>query len=254
MSGRAANAARCFLLMVLVFTPYFALTAWVIATYGRQPPHWFGLVGLIYMIGGIWLCVILTRKMFNKQLTSLASDVVIRAQETYGRSDFATLTIERAYVSSPDHLKRFQSLPWYTKQLGIMSGAFPTVTVGSRRNPIVYFASGQITISPKEFKFVARAPADTWKSYSNLKVDLQFDFKPDEILSVGRFDMSQTSSVTIRLPFIRVQTAIGEMRDFLVCDGSEDLTEVAAKTEELLVALESFMENGGVRRPQQAGV
>jgi hypothetical protein len=243
MSGRAANAAKCFLLLLLVFSPYFALIAWVILTYGGQPPRWFGLVGLVYMIGGIWLCVILTRKMFNKQLTTLAPDVVTRVQETYGRSDFPALTIEMAYISSLDPLKRFQSLPWYTKQLGIMLGDFPTVIAGGRSYPIVYFASGPITLSPKEFKFVARATVGPWKSYSNLNLDLRLDFNPEEVLSMGRFDMYQVTSASVRFPFIRVQTTAAELQDFLVCSGADDLTEAAAETEELLVALESFAEN-----------
>jgi hypothetical protein len=243
MSGRVANTAKCFLILLLVFAPYWALVAWVISIYGHHPPRWLGFVGLIYMIGGIWVCVILTRKMFNQQLTTLSPNLVAQSQQTYGRSDFPTLMIENAYVSSIDHLERFQSLPWYTKQLGIGLGDFPTVTLGARSYPIVYFASGPLTLSAAEFKFVARMPVYSLKSYSNLNVDLRFDFHPDEILSVGRFDMASVTSASIRLPFLRVQTTARELRDFLVCCGSEDFTAVATQTEELLIALESFTRN-----------
>ena len=243
MSGRVANTTKCFLIMLLVFAPYWALVAWVISTYGPHPPRWLGLVGLVYMIGGIWVCVILTRKMFNRQLTTLTSNVIAQSQQTYGRSDFTTLAIANAYVSSIDHLERFQSLPWYAKQLGIQLGDFPTVTEGARSYPIVYFASGPLTLSPAEFKLIARMPVDSLKSYSNLNVDLRFNFHPDEILSVSRFDMASVTSASIRLPFLRVQTRDRELLDFLVCCGSEDLTEVATQTEELLIALESFTKN-----------
>ena len=95
-------------------------------------------------------------------------------------------------------------------------------------------------MSPEAFKFAACPPSDPWKSYSNLNVSLTLDLKPDQILSVARFDMRDVTSASVRLPFIGVQTSAGELRDFLVCSGSDDLNEIATQTEELYVALRSF--------------
>jgi len=240
MGSRVATAAKCLLVMVLVFGPYWALVAFVISRYGSHPPRWLGVVGLIYMIGGLWLCVVITSKIFNKQLAQLSSELIARSQEAYGRPDFPGLSIQVAYVSSVTHLKRFESLPWFTKYLGIAPGDFPMVTVSGRSNPIVYFSSGQITLSPEAFKFAACPPSDPWKSYSNLNVSLTLDLKPDQILSVARFDMRDVTSASVRLPFIGVQTSAGELRDFLVCSGSDDLNEIATQTEDLYVALRSF--------------
>lgn len=246
MSSRRATAARMFLLMLLVFSPYIAWFLWMFQTYGSDLPRWVGLVAPVYIIGGIWTCVKLTPRIFNKQLNTLPPEVVASSEETYGRPDFPPLTIEIAYVSSVAHLKRFQALPWYAKQLGFLPDDFPGVTLGgafARPQPIVYFACGKITLSPTEFRFEARAPVSSWKAYSNLNTDLRVVLPPDEILSVSRFDMRQVTSTPIRLPFIRIQTTTAQLRDFLVCSGTDDLSEIATETEELFSALQSFAQN-----------
>jgi hypothetical protein len=249
MSGVRANGARMLLLVLLVFSPYFAFLLWVFNTYGSNLPRWFGAVAPIYMVGGIWACVKLTPRIFNKQLNTLSPEVVRQSEETYGRPDFPPLTIEISYVSGMAHLKRFQALPWYAKQLGLGLGDFPTVavsTLNTRRQPIVYFSRGKITLSPTEFKFEARQPVASWKSYSNLNTGLRFAFQPNEILSVIRFDMREVTSAPVRLPFLRIRTTIGELRDFLICSGSDDLSEIATETEELFFALQSFARNSRV--------
>jgi hypothetical protein len=242
VSSQRVNGARMLLLMLLVFSPYIVFVIWIFQSYGDTLPRWFGLVALTYMIGGIWLCAKLTPKMLNKQLTTLSPEVLTSAKEAYGRSDFPAITIQIAYVSSVDHLQRFQALPWYAKYLGFLPGDFPAVAIGGRRPiPIVYFASGQLTLSPTEFRFAAHVPDSSyWKSYTNLIEDLSFAVLPKDLLSVSRFDMRQVTSATVRLPFVRVQSNTGQLRDFLVCSGSDDLSKIATETEELLVALQSF--------------
>jgi hypothetical protein len=239
-------------ILLAIFAPYFAFVikvGLVTAKTGTPPPRWVALVGLIYMVSGIWAATVITRKMFNKQLNVLSPEDIERSNQAYGKANFPPLKIETAYISSVEHLTRFQSLPWYTKQLGIGIGDFPYVTFstgrGRLRAPLVCFSIGELTLSPEELKFRARFPVMSLRSYSNLDTELYLTFKPRQILSVARFDMSQIASSAWRLrPFIRIQTSAQELRDFLVCSSPDDFSEARRETQNLFVALQSFAAAG----------
>lgn len=244
MNGGQRTQAKVIGIFLLIFVPYGVLIAkFAIDAHGAPLPRWFPLFGLAYLILGIWVCIILSRKLFNKALGSLSSGQAEQSRRAYGRPNFPPLTLGTVYVSSVTHLEQFKALPWYAKQLGRVPDDFPFVTIGARSVPLVYFRRGELTLNQAELKFVARQPVISMKAYFNLKLDLQFGFTPDEILSVTRFDMRQATSAPVRLPFVRVCTARGNRRDFLVCSRSEDLSAIARETEDLFCALQSFAGN-----------
>jgi hypothetical protein len=44
----------------------------------------------------------------------------------------------------------------------------------------------------------------------------------------------------MQLPFIHIEASAGDMRDFLVCAGSDDPSKIAANAENLYIALQRF--------------
>jgi hypothetical protein len=127
--------------------------------------------------------------------------------------------------------------------LGCVPDDFPFVTIGTRSAPLVYYSRGDLFLSQAELKFAARPPQSSTKFYANLNTDLQFRFAPDQIVSVSRFDMREVTTAPVRLPFLRIRTSSGALRDFLICSGSEDLSALATETEDLFCALQSFAGN-----------
>ena len=149
-----------------------------------------------------------------------------------------------AWISSLDHLQRFRDLPWYGKWFGLLPKGFPKVMAGLLFNPLLYFAHGTLSLDGGSLKCSAFLPAPKGlKSYANLDSDLRLSFAPDQVLSVIRFDMRQIVPTALPLPFIRIQTASGELQDFLVCAGSDDLSAIGRETAGLWYALVAFIKN-----------
>jgi len=262
MNNRTTNIVKAVLLIVLMLAPWCASLIWVVQIYGDHPPRLFVLADAIYLFVGMWVYVTWKAKTLNKQL-ALSPDLALKPSNAYRPSDFSFWTIETAYVSSVAHLQRFRGLPWYSKLLGLMLGDFPNVRFragilpSTHAFPLVYFARGEISLSPSEFEFVARAPSSARGSYSalysNLDTKLSFVFQPHQIASVDVYDVGRVmpASVTsVSLPFIRIRTTTGQLRDFLVCSGSENRSEIAPETERLFVALRSFAANDRAARVQ----
>jgi hypothetical protein len=110
------------------------------------------------------------------------------------------LKIETTWIISRAHLFRFQALSWSAKQLGNVPDDFPTLWIQSRRFPILYLASGTVTVDPTRLTFAAFDPGTSSKFtgvnkvYSNSNDALRFTFTPEQILSVSCDAMSQIAS------------------------------------------------------------
>ena len=104
-----------------------------------------------------------------------------------------------------------------------------------------------LSLNGGNFKCSAFVPAPNGiKSYANLASDLRLSFVPNQVLSVSRFDMREIVPTALPLPFIRIQTKTGELQDFLICAGSEDVSKIARETESLWHALGAFVNQRGV--------
>jgi hypothetical protein len=241
MTGGQRTQAKVVGTFFLIFAPYAALIAIVaISLKGAPMPRWVPLVGLAYVLLGIRACMVESRRLYNRELSALTQEQIDQSRRTYDRPDFPALKIPIAYLSSLDHLKQFQALPWYAKFFGRVPEGFPFVMIGRSAAPLVYVAQGELTLCPAELKFAARQPVSPLKTYFNLKNELQFRLAPDPIVSVMRFDMREVTTAPIRFPFLRIRASDGILRDFLICNGSEDLSAIPGQTEDLLCALQSF--------------
>lgn len=219
----------------IVFGPYYL---WLFRSLllNKMPPYpWPAVIGLTYFPLAVAFLVFVHKRMYRKELAA--------SQTSIGRGPTSSmLTLDTVWISSVDHLKRFQSLPWYSKRLGLLPREFPKVRAGLLYSPLVYFAQGILSLSADRFEFSARFPALQFaKVCVNLATDLRLNFAPNQVLSAWRFDMRQIAPTAIPLPFIRIQAASGELQDFLVCVGSSDVSVIARETENLFFALGAFL-------------
>lgn len=214
-----------------VFTPLYIF--WFVGVGLDKFPHsrWPGLVALAYIVLGVSFLVFMHKRMYAKELAAAqASNLPI-----------STHLPEIVWISSVEHLRRFRDLPRYAKWFGIVPKGFPKVRAGLLYYPLLYFAQANLSLNGDRFQLSAFAPAyEGTKVYANLISDLRLSFEPAEVVSVIRFDMKQVMPTNLPLPFVRVQTTRGQMRDFLLCAGSSDPSLMAGETENLWFALGAF--------------
>src|SRR6266702_962972 len=235
MANRMNATVKIVFFASVLFVPYYL---WLFTNLLRDtmPPYpWPAVIGLTYMFIALTVFVIVAKKMYRKELAG--------SQGSSPRGPISSsLTLDSVWVSSVDHLRRFQSLPWYAKWFGLLPKGFPRVKAGLISYPLVYFGQGILSLSADRFEFSARFPAPrTAKTYANLATDLRLSLAPNQVLSVSRFDMSQIASTATPLPFIGLQTTSGELQDFLVCAGATDVSLIARQTESLWFALGAFL-------------
>jgi hypothetical protein len=200
-------------------------------------PHsgWPGLVGLAYTVLGVSFLVFMHKRLYAKELAAAqASNLPI-----------STHVPEIVWISSVEHLRHFRDLPPYAKWFGFVPKGFPKVRAGLLYYPLLYFAQANLNLNGNSFQLSAFAPASEGiKAYANLIFDLRLSFEPGDVLSVSRFDMKQVMLTDLPLPFIRVQTRRGQLRDFLVCAGSNNPSLIIRETENLWFALGDFVSKG----------
>jgi protein-S-isoprenylcysteine O-methyltransferase Ste14 len=112
MNGGHPTQAKVIGIFFLIFAPYTALIVKIaISAKSSPPPRWVPLIGLVYMVLGIWACFVLSRKLYNAELGNLSQEQMDQSKRTYGRADFPALTIPIAYISSLAHLEKFSAQP-----------------------------------------------------------------------------------------------------------------------------------------------
>ena len=236
MGNRVSIRIKMVFLVWIVFAPYYL---WLFRNLilDKMPPYpWPAVIGLTYIPLAVCFLVFVHKRMYRRELAAIQTSC-----KYPGVAASAHLP-EVVWISSIDHLKRFQELPWYAKWFGLLPKGFPKVRAGLISYPLLYFAQGMLSLNGDSFKFSARFPIpEGTKSYANLATDLRLSLAPNQVLSVSRFDMRQIASTATPLPFIRVQTTSGELQDFLVCAGATDVSLIARQTESLWFALGAFL-------------
>jgi hypothetical protein len=100
------------------------------------------------------------------------------------------------WISSREHLERYQQIrdatPWYRVFLGGTYNVptdFPSIEIGTRRFPLVYFSSGALTIAKNSVTYAARSYSSTGldKQRRNLKTSLAFSIDNAERPTLLRF-------------------------------------------------------------------
>jgi hypothetical protein len=239
MQSRINIAVKVILLTWAIFVPYYLWFLFKGLNNTLPPYPWPAVIGIPYFVCGITTVVVVAKRMFRQALR----DVAALSGPPEGSS--SGITLREIYISSPDHLEMFNSLPWYGKWFGILPSGFPRIRVGFRSYPAVYFASGSLGITQDQLTVsAATLSSDPRGPHGNLVPGFQLTIAATEVISVQRFDMQQILKRSTPLPFLRVQTTTGVLRDFLLCSGSPDLTTMVHETENLWFSLGRFEARG----------
>lgn len=100
------------------------------------------------------------------------------------------------WITSRDHLDHYQQIrdatPWYWVFFGgkyDVPADFPSIEIGSRRFPLVYFSSGAVTIAKNLVTYAARSYSSSGvdKQRRNLKTSLTFSMDNAERPKLRRF-------------------------------------------------------------------
>ena len=235
MPDRINIAVKVILLTWAIFVPYYLWLLFEGLKHTLPPYPWPAVIGITYFVCGIGTVVVIAKRMFRQALQDAA--VLSGAPEVSSSG----ITLREIYISSPDYLELFNSLPWYGKWFGILPSGFPRIRAGFVSHPAVYFASGSLSITQDQLTVsAATLSSDPRGPHGNLVPGFQLTIAAIQISSVKRFDMRQILRGSIPLPFLRVQTTTGALRDFLVCSGSRDLATMVRETENLWFSLGVF--------------
>ncbi|SRR6266436_1633973 len=237
MGNRTNIAAKVILLALSIFAPYYV---WIIAkglSHTLPSYPWPAVIGLGYFACGISIVVFVARRMFRRALLddAVSSDVDKRKS--------SSLAIAEIYISSVDHLRLFRSLPWYARWLGILPTGFPRVRTVFYGYPALYFATGSLSVDQGVFAISAHTVSSGQRGpYKDLAPQFRLTVTPNEITSIQRFDMREIVKTDTPLPFLRIQTTSGVVRDLLVCSASRDIEAMRQETENLWFALGRLMD------------